>query len=106
MKAFFLAFPEKGQTLSGLLRTSALEKGQTSSGRFIAFPLPWSHYVRLLAVKNEEARRFYEREALRGGWTVRQLARQIDTAVLRAHRDVAQQGRDAREGRARSRKTR
>ena len=41
------------------------------------FPLPWSHYVKLLAVKNESARSFYETEALRGGWTVRQLDRQI-----------------------------
>jgi predicted nuclease of restriction endonuclease-like (RecB) superfamily len=42
-----------------------------------AFPLPWSHYVRLLGVANPEARHFYETEALRGGWTVRQLDRQI-----------------------------
>ena len=41
------------------------------------FPLPWSAYVRLLAVKNEQARAFYETEALRGGWSVRQLDRQI-----------------------------
>lgn len=43
------------------------------------FPLPWSHYVRLLVVKDESARRFYEEEALRGGWSVRQLDRQIGT---------------------------
>jgi predicted nuclease of restriction endonuclease-like (RecB) superfamily len=41
--------------------------------------LPWSHYVRLLAVRNPEGRRFYEAEALRGGWTIRQLDRQIGT---------------------------
>lgn len=41
------------------------------------FPLPWSHYVRLLSVKNENARDFYEKEALRGGWSVRQLNRQV-----------------------------
>lgn len=41
------------------------------------FPLPWSHYVKLLTVKDENARRFYEDEALRGGWSVRQLDRQI-----------------------------
>ena len=41
------------------------------------FPLPWSHYVRLLSVANPLAREFYETEALRGGWTVRQLDRQI-----------------------------
>ena len=42
-----------------------------------AFPLPWSAYVRLLSVRNESARDFYETEALRGGWSVRQLDRQI-----------------------------
>jgi predicted nuclease of restriction endonuclease-like (RecB) superfamily len=43
------------------------------------FPLPWSHYVRLLSVDNPEARTFYEAEAIRGGWSVRQLDRQIAT---------------------------
>lgn len=44
------------------------------------FPLPWSHYVLLLTrSRSPEARAFYETEALRGGWSVRQLARQIDT---------------------------
>lgn len=44
-----------------------------------AFPLPWSAYVRLLSVKNELARAFYETEALRCGWSVRQLDRQINS---------------------------
>ena len=43
------------------------------------FPLPWSAYVRLLSIKNSRAREFYETEALRGGWSVRQLDRQIDS---------------------------
>lgn len=43
------------------------------------FPLPWSHYVRLLSVRNPLAREFYEIEARRGGWSVRQLYRQIGT---------------------------
>ncbi|MCZ0951868.1 MAG: PDDEXK nuclease domain-containing protein [Rhodospirillaceae bacterium] len=43
------------------------------------FPLPWSAYVRLLSVKNMRAREFYETEALRGGWSVRQLDRQINS---------------------------
>ena len=43
------------------------------------FSLPWSHYVRLLGLRSDEARKFYEAEALRGGWTVRQLDRQIST---------------------------
>jgi len=44
-----------------------------------AFPLPWSAYVRLLSVRNEMARRVYETEALRCGWSVRQLDRQINS---------------------------
>ena len=44
-----------------------------------AFPLPWSAYVRLLSVKNQQARAFYETEALRCGWSVRQLDRQVNS---------------------------
>lgn len=44
-----------------------------------ALPLSWSQYVRLLSVKDEPAREFYETEALRNGWSVRQLDRQIAT---------------------------
>ncbi|WP_157620785.1 DUF1016 N-terminal domain-containing protein, partial [Synechococcus sp. PCC 7335] len=29
------------------------------------FPLPWSHYVKLMSVRSEEARAFYESESLR-----------------------------------------
>ena len=92
--------PEKiCQTLSGKLPS---EKCQTLSGEFkelvrvgngkllmtspeifealsLAFPLSWSHYVRLISVDTEDIRRFYEAEALRGGWSVRQIDRQIST---------------------------
>ena len=51
-----------------------------SSERLLdVFPLPWSAYVSLMSVKDETARKFYEEEALRGGWSVRQLNRQIST---------------------------
>ncbi|MGD0092989.1 MAG: PDDEXK nuclease domain-containing protein [Planctomycetota bacterium] len=43
------------------------------------FPLSWSQYVRLISVENPVARAFYEAEAIRGGWSVRQLDRQIST---------------------------
>ncbi len=74
MRAFYLAYPDLGQPLS--LDTLSPEIFQTLSGKF---PLPWSHYVKLLSVKSIEARSFYEAEALRGGWSVRQLSRQINT---------------------------
>ena len=86
MRRFFLAYPrsEISQTLSGKLGGGpASENSQTVSGNLSlvelaqVFTLPWSAYVRLLSVKDDHARRFYEAEALRGGWSVRQLDRQI-----------------------------
>ena len=44
-----------------------------------AFPLSWTHYVRLLRVRSPLARDFYHGESLRGSWTVRQLDRQINS---------------------------
>jgi predicted nuclease of restriction endonuclease-like (RecB) superfamily len=61
------------------------EKGQTLSAEspapvvIAAFPLSWSQYVQLLSVDKPHARAFYETEAIRGGWSVRQLQRQIST---------------------------
>ncbi len=44
------------------------------------FRLSWTHYVHLFRrVQNNDARTFYEEEALRGGWSVRQLDRQINS---------------------------
>src|SRR5262245_42881258 len=98
MRAFYLANigivqtasgqlrrPNKIQTVSGKSLARQLVKGQTSSDksalcdRADRFPLPWSAYVRLLSVTSEQARKFYETEALRGGWSVRQLDRQINS---------------------------
>src|SRR5665647_199649 len=87
MKAFYLSRPELVQTPSALsLRAPKVQTLSALSGGAAelqalssSLQLPWSHYVLLLGVKNESARRFYETEALRGGWSVRQLSRQIDT---------------------------
>ena len=83
-RTFYLLWPIS-RTPSGLLPPGDEPKiGQTVSGQLATagrpeFPLPWSHYVRLMTVKQEAARSFYETEALRGGWSVRQLDRQIAT---------------------------
>ena len=85
MRAFYRAWPEAKilQTLSGeSIRHPADSdniKGDSSTVLALAsrFVLPWSAYVRLLSVKNLEARTFYQTEALRSGWSIRQLDRQI-----------------------------
>ncbi|MCR4414660.1 MAG: PDDEXK nuclease domain-containing protein [Thermoguttaceae bacterium] len=69
MRLFYLAWPI-AQTVSAQ---------SPAAGVVGRFPLPWSHYVKLLSVQDPEARRFYESEAMRGGWSVRQLERQISS---------------------------
>ena len=99
MRAFYRTWPAHvvRQALSdrgvdySILQTASGESSQRAgawdlggaandlSGLAKLFPLPWSAYVLLLAVKSPAARRFYEIEALRCGWSVRQLDRQINT---------------------------
>ena len=84
-KAIFPALPGdnlngKCQTLSGKLEIVQTVPAKSGQGLMPgAFPLSWSQYVRLMSVEKPHARAFYETEAIRGGWTVRQLDRQIGT---------------------------
>ena len=78
MRQFFLAYQDKVQTPSELSGGTPIV--QTASGLSAAspsFPLSWSHYVRLLSVADAEARTWLHGESLRGGWSVRELDRQI-----------------------------
>jgi len=94
-RAFYLTYPpaQIGQPVSGKSespirkleegvrtgpKSEALIRESRLAGVAGRFPLPWTHYVHLLRrARSAEARRFYEAEALRGGWSVRQLDRQI-----------------------------
>ncbi len=86
MRRFYLAYPSSliSETLSRI--SEGEPESEVSDTKFgelklmqltKVFTLPWSAYVRLLSVKDLPARQFYETEALRGGWSVRQLDRQI-----------------------------
>lgn len=86
MRRFFAAYPLEAisETLSRKFGDGLpIENSETVSRKFDlselaqVFTLPWSAYVRLLSVKDDHARQFYEAEALRSGWSVRQLDRQI-----------------------------
>jgi predicted nuclease of restriction endonuclease-like (RecB) superfamily len=99
MRAFYRTWPAERicQTVSGkslLTNIRRLQSPDLRAGSTVqrppsevnelaalakVFALPWSAYVRLLSVRNQEARRFYEAEALRCGWSVRQLDRQVSS---------------------------
>ena len=76
---------------------------QTKNGKQCLpnFTLPWSHYLVLMRVDNPEARSFYEIEAQKQQWSVRQLQRQIGSSLyerLALSRDKDEIMRLAREG--------
>lgn len=112
MRSFYLHYPLEtiSQTVSGksgarqrprdashskVLRASKASTTPPLQLEFVAayFTLPWSHYVRLLQVQDPEARSFYEKLALQGGWSVRQLDRQISSLfyerILRSRNKAA-----------------
>lgn len=62
MKSFYLAYG-KGQTVSDL------------------FKLSWSHYLILMRIENINERNFYEIESIENNWSLRELRRQIDSAL-------------------------
>lgn len=62
MKSFYLAY-KKGQILSD------------------EFKLSYSHYLTLMRIENIEERNFYEIEAINNSWSLRELKRQMDSAL-------------------------
>jgi len=72
MRNFYLIY-QKQQTLS-----VNSEKQQTLSDKF---NLSWSHYLKLMRIEDEDERKFYEIEAYKNNWSLRELQRQYDSAL-------------------------
>ena len=53
-------------------------KTQTVSAEF---QLSWSHYLKLMRIDDENERKFYEIEASKNNWSLRELQRQYDSAL-------------------------
>lgn len=45
------------------------------------FKLSWSHYLILMRIENISARNFYEIEAIQNNWSLRELKRQVNSAL-------------------------
>lgn len=83
-RKFYLVFKDLGigQTLSAQLVSDLFIKGQTLSAelelaKYLPSNLSWSHYERLMRIKNDEERDWYMREAAGENWSVRTLNRNI-----------------------------
>lgn len=74
MRSFYQVYGKS----STLLSKSDNTISETSSRNFT---LSWSHYLKLLRIEDEDERKFYEIEAYKNNWSVRELQRQFDSAL-------------------------
>lgn len=63
------------------------QKFQTVSGK-----LSWSRYSELLSIEEDMARQFYENQCLKENWSVRELKRQVNSALF--HRVALSKDKD------------
>jgi predicted nuclease of restriction endonuclease-like (RecB) superfamily len=94
MRAFYLGYPalleiqhaarvESGVRLETEKQHAAcVESTDAWAPGVLHVGLSWTHYRTLLKVSRREARDFYEIEAIRNGWSARQLERQINTFLF------------------------
>ena len=77
MRRFYMVYSQDqiGQKVSAQFENLP----ETQEGR--KFFLSFSHYVSLMRISNIDERHFYEIEAVRNGWGVKELGRQYDSAL-------------------------
>lgn len=93
MRRFYIAY-QKSATLSRISpnpisatpsrKSKTPSKGTESTKEQTVsdlFKLSWSHYLKLMRIDDENERKFYEIEAFKNNWSVRELQRQFDAAL-------------------------
>lgn len=93
MRAFFLGYPELlAKQHAVRVEFDALPKQHAARGEsgpddawrpgLLNAGISWTHYRTLLKVERRDVRDFYEIEAIRSGWSGRQLERQINSFLF------------------------
>ena len=78
---------EKGQSTTALFEKSNLLANffdgdlQIRQSLTAQFNLSWTHYQVLMRIENEQARRFYEIEAKKMQWSVKDLSREVGSSL-------------------------
>ncbi|SDI31000.1 Predicted nuclease of restriction endonuclease-like (RecB) superfamily, DUF1016 family [Chryseobacterium taeanense] len=76
MRFFYKTYSE--EISSTVLTNSQNQISHTPSAKF---NLSWSHYLKLMRIKDNNERKFYEIESYKNNWSLRELQRQYDSAL-------------------------
>ncbi len=78
IRQFYLSYEDRiSQTVFDLFE---IQKSQTVFGELEKnppFTLPWSHYLQLMRIKDDNEWSFYEIEATSGNWSIRTLQQKL-----------------------------
>lgn len=77
MRKFYLIYSQN--TIS---ETVSRNSHKTDYQQHYEFELSWSHYVKLIRITDPCERQFYEKEAIKNNWSLRELGRQYDSALF------------------------
>ena len=77
MRLFYITYPIQ-QTVSANLQISETLSRKSATPDF---RLSWSHYQVLMRITDKDERSFYEIEAAKNQWSLRELKRQFDSAL-------------------------
>ncbi|WP_312390419.1 PDDEXK nuclease domain-containing protein [Chryseobacterium sp.] len=80
MRFFYKTYSER---ISSTLLTNSQNHQNRSvqQTEAVNFNLSWSHYLKLMRIKDEHERKFYEIESFKNNWSLRELQRQYDSAL-------------------------
>lgn len=69
--------------LSYSIRQTLYDESKKSISQTLSvnFKLSWSHYLKLMRIKDINERKFYEIESFKNNWSLRELQRQYDAAL-------------------------
>jgi predicted nuclease of restriction endonuclease-like (RecB) superfamily len=82
MRLFFLRFPIFQTSGKSGVTLSHQKKATKTTGLTVSNQLSWSHYYELLKCSDEMEIGFYQQTAINESWSVRELRRQMDTALF------------------------
>jgi predicted nuclease of restriction endonuclease-like (RecB) superfamily len=81
-RKFYITYYQREEKSAAVLRISEEASDSSKENLFFSPNLSWGHYLLLIRIKSDDARKFYEIEAIKNHWSTRELQRQIGSLLF------------------------